>query len=111
MYEDIVHEALGTEGKYQIWINLILSLLSFNVAWQMLSMNFLAAKTDFWCEQPEQNRNLWSPEKWKNFSLENNLQCDYYDIDYSDDYSLNKFNERYELHSTKPADHSCDRSP
>jgi hypothetical protein len=47
-YEDVVHEALGEFGRYQLFLNFLLSLISFSVSWQMLSMNFLAADSDFW---------------------------------------------------------------
>ena len=48
--EDAVHRVWGTFGRYQIIINFILAFIYIPVNWQMLSMNFLAAETDFWCK-------------------------------------------------------------
>ena len=50
---------------------------------QMLSMNFLAAKTDFWCAQPQENQKLWTVEQWRNFSGQSNDACAIYDVDYA----------------------------
>ncbi len=49
-YEDIVHRSLGNYGLYQVGLNLLLGLVYIPVNWQMLSMNFLAAETDFMCQ-------------------------------------------------------------
>ena len=75
---DIVHEIWGDFGRYNhseifweinlyifyiirypLFINLLISLMNFPIAWQMLSMPFLAPKSDFWCERPEEAKDIW----------------------------------------------------
>ncbi len=45
--------------RYPLFINLLISLMNFPIAWQMLSMPFLAPKSDFWCERPEEAKDIW----------------------------------------------------
>ena len=55
--EDVVHKVWGDFGWYQVFINFLSSLMNFAIAWQMLSMPFLAPKAGkFWCGQPEDTK-------------------------------------------------------
>lgn len=64
-YEDLVHQCLGEFGRYQIWINFLTAFIYIPAGWQLLSMNFLAADTQFWCQQPQDTADKWGTvEEW-----------------------------------------------
>ena len=86
-FEDVVHQSLGDLGKYQIVLNVLLALMYIPCSWQMLSMNFLAAKSDYWCARPD-NLNV-SSQRWLEFSRVKKDggeidHCKIYDFDYND---------------------------
>ena len=88
-YEDIVHRAWGKYGLYQIGLNFVLALIYIPVNWQMLSMNFLAAKTDFYCRPPDGSSSLWNTSSaWIDFAHPKRADgsfdfCNVYNLNYS----------------------------
>lgn len=47
--EDPVTKAIGTIGKWQIWICFVVFLVKFPVAWHQMSIIFLAPPMNFTC--------------------------------------------------------------
>ncbi|XP_017084227.1 organic cation transporter-like protein [Drosophila eugracilis] len=83
--EAIVH--LGDFGRYQKIIYFLICLTSIPVAFHKLASVFLLAKPDFRCALPFENGSTYdlSPQLW-NLSFPQGVRCEYYDVDYSDEY-------------------------
>lgn len=50
---DVVQKAIGTLGRWHIWVCLAIFLVKFPVAWHQLSIVFVAPPTNFSCKDAE----------------------------------------------------------
>lgn len=50
---DIIEKCIGTLGRWQFWVGIILCIIKAPVAWQQLNYIFIAPPTNFYCIQEE----------------------------------------------------------
>lgn len=48
---DIIEKCIGTLGRWQIWIGIILCFIKAPTVWQQLNYIFIAAPTNFYCKE------------------------------------------------------------
>ncbi|GLV31842.1 uncharacterized protein CBL_07602 [Carabus blaptoides fortunei] len=50
--DEALNKSIGTIGRWQFRISVLMSLLKFPIAWFQLGIVFLAPPTNFWCRRP-----------------------------------------------------------
>ncbi|XP_063362482.1 organic cation transporter protein-like isoform X1 [Cydia amplana] len=76
---DVVSQAIGNYGRWQLLMTFLLSLFSFPCTFHIYLPTFTARETKYWCRMPDNFTGL-PIENWINYSQPNNNYCQVRDI-------------------------------
>ncbi|CAH0586905.1 unnamed protein product [Chrysodeixis includens] len=60
--KDLIQKVIGSFGKYQLWVCLLIFVSKFPVAWHQMAILFLAPKISYSCDESGQNNTCPCPE-------------------------------------------------
>lgn len=78
--DDIISQAIGEYGRWQLTLTFLLSLVNIPCTWHIFVPNFQAAERVSWCARPPQFSNV-TPEIWRNYTQPAGI-CGIFNISY-----------------------------